>query len=67
MSDDTENKNTDRPTTGDSKASELAEEKIEQEAEQSNHTDATKLSGAATEDLDDNTKAGTPKSINNDR
>jgi hypothetical protein len=67
MSDDTGDKNIDTPTTGESKAGELAEEQIEQEAEQSNHTEATKLSGAATENLDDNTKAGTPKSINNDR
>jgi hypothetical protein len=62
-----ENNQDSQKLAGTENKRELAAEKIEHEAETSNHSDANKLTGAATENIDDNTTAGTPKSINNDR
>lgn len=41
----------------------LAIELIEKEAGESQHSDATKLSGVGTGDLDDNTTPGSPKAF----
>ena len=67
LSKDDGNNDDSQKLTGVKNKRELAEEKIEQEAETSNHSDASNLSCSAIGNVDDNTKAGQPKSINNDR
>ena len=62
-----ENKDSSQALTDKDSKGDLASEVIEQEAGESTHSDASKLSGASAGNVDDNTTAGQPKSINNDR
>jgi len=61
------NEGTHKVDTDSQKSRELAKETIEQEAEQSNHSNATNLTGASTENNDEHREAGMPKGFNNDR